>query len=125
MENVNGVLCNYIDFAVIFQNKFQYKFYNTLIAGRDEKNFAGRAGNFDTSTVYYTILVQCYITYITVTVVSCIGLQSVLSRDVKTYKFFGPARSSFSRPGPARNTIFNFRPVWARLGPRQNLLSLF
>ena len=26
--------------------------------------------------------------------------------------------------GPARNTIFNIRPVWARLGPRQNLLSL-
>ena len=24
----------------------------------------------------------------------------------------GPARSSFSRPCPARNTIFNFRPVW-------------
>ena len=41
--------------------------------------------------------------------------------------FFGPARPvvPFSaRPGPARNTIFIFRPVWARFGPRQNLLSL-
>ena len=43
-ENGNAVLCNYIDFAVIFHKKknFQYKFYNTLIAGRAEKNFAGR-----------------------------------------------------------------------------------
>ena len=33
-------------------------------------------------------------------------------RDGKMTIFFGPARSSFSRPGPARNKIFNFRPVW-------------
>ena len=32
----------------------------------------------------------------------------------KRLYIFGPARSSFSRSGPARNTIFNFRPVWAR-----------
>ena len=32
--NGNAVLCNYIDFAVIFQKIVQYKFYNTLIAGR-------------------------------------------------------------------------------------------
>ena len=43
--------------------------------------------------------------------------------------FFGPARPVVpffgpARPGPARNTIFIFRPVWARLGPCQNLLSL-
>ena len=41
-------------------------------------------------------------------------------RDVKTPKFFGPARSLFFRPGPARNTIFYFRPVWARLGQRKS-----
>ena len=38
----------------------------------------------------------------------------VSARDGKMTIFFGPAR----------NTIFNFRPVWAGLGPRQNLLSL-
>ena len=39
-ENGNAVLCNYIDFAVIFQKHLQYKFYNTLIAGRaGPKNF--------------------------------------------------------------------------------------
>ena len=36
--------------------------------------------------------------------------------------FFGPDRPVVpflgpARPGPACNTIFNFRPVWARLGP--------
>ena len=43
----------------------------------------------------------------------------VYTRDVKTPKFFGPARCSFFRPGPARNTIFYFRPVWAN----ENILS--
>ena len=32
-ENGNAVLCNYIDFDVIFQKIVQYKFYSTLIAG--------------------------------------------------------------------------------------------
>ena len=40
-------------------------------------------------------------------------------RDVKTPKFFGPARSSFFRPGPARNKMFYFRPVWVS----ENILS--
>ena len=43
----------------------------------------------------------------------------MLIRDVKTPKFFGPARSSFFRPGPPRNKIFYFRPVWAS----ENILS--
>ena len=38
-------------------------------------------------------------------------------RNGKTTKFFGPAHSSLSRSGPARNTIFNFRPVWPIWGP--------
>ena len=47
---------------------------------------------------------------------------SVGIRDGKMNKFFGPARPVVpfpgpARPGPARKTIFNFRPVWARLGP--------
>ena len=46
----------------------------------------------------------------------------VCTRDVKTPKFFGPAQLVVHFSGPARNTIFNFRLVWARLGPR--LLSL-
>ena len=42
--NGNAVLCNYIDFDVIFQKIVQYKFYNTLIPGRTEnKNFASRS----------------------------------------------------------------------------------
>ena len=42
-------------------------------------------------------------------------------RDGKTTIFFSPARPVDPFPGPARNTIFNFRPVCARLGLRQNL----
>ena len=41
------------------------------------------------------------------------------TRDDKTTLFFGPAQSVVPFPGPARNTIFNFMPVWAR----RNLLS--
>ena len=44
---------------------------------------------------------------------------TVQTRDVKTPKFLGPARSSFFRPGPARNKFFYFRPVWAN----ENILS--
>ena len=52
-------------------------------------------------------------------------LYNVHIRDVKTPKFFGPARSSFFRPGPVRNKIFYFRPVWARLGQQNILSSMF
>ena len=41
------------------------------------------------------------------------------SRDVKTPKFFGPARPVAHFSGPARNKIFYFRPVWAS----ENILS--
>ena len=44
----------------------------------------------------------------------CAYEHNIHNRDGKTTIFFGPARSSFFRSGPARNTIFNFRPVWAR-----------
>ena len=46
-------------------------------------------------------------------------IHTASTMDVKTPKFFGPARSSFFRPGPARNKIFYFRPVW----PSKNILS--
>ena len=45
-ENGNAVLCNYIDFDVLFQKIVQYKFYNTLIVGRAEKQFCGPCRKF-------------------------------------------------------------------------------
>ena len=41
---------------------------------------------------------------------------TIHTRVVKTPKFFGPARPVAHFSGPARNKIFYFRPVWARLG---------
>ena len=39
---------------IFFYHKIvQYKFYNTLIPGRAEKNFAGRAGNFGPVDITY------------------------------------------------------------------------
>ena len=51
------------------------------------------------------------------------------TRDGKMTIFFGPARPEVPFPGPARPVIQflilgPFGPVWTRLGPRQNLLSL-
>ena len=37
-----------------------------------------------------------------------------LISDGKTTILFAPTRSVVPFPGPARNPIFNFRPVWAR-----------
>ena len=75
-ENRNVVISNYFDFAVIFQKIGQYKFYNTLIAGRTrlcraDKNIlqAGparkcRPGNtsskYVNAKVYTRTLVQSY-----------------------------------------------------------------
>ena len=42
--NGNAVLCNYIDFDVIFQKIVQYKFYNTLIPDRAGPKKILRAG---------------------------------------------------------------------------------
>ena len=44
---------------------------------------------------------------------------SLGTRDGKAIIFFGPVRPVVPFPGRARNTIFNFRPVWAR----ENLFS--
>ena len=46
-------------------------------------------------------------------------LTYICIRDVKTPKFFCPARPVVHFSGPARNTIFYFRPVWAS----ENILS--
>ena len=51
-----------------------------------------------------------------------VQILTIRIRDGKMTIFFGPARPvgpfpGPARPGPARNTIFNFRPVWASLGP--------
>ena len=43
-----------------------------------------------------------------------LSMSVIGTRDGKMTIFFGPAH----------NTIFNFRPVWAHLGPSQKLLSL-
>ena len=53
----------------------------------------------------------------------------ISSRDGKMTIFFGPARPVVPFFSPARPIIQflilgPFGPVWARLGPRQNLLSL-
>ena len=60
--NGNAVLCNYIDFAIIFQKKLYSKNFliHWLRAGPGrKKNFAGRAGNFgpvDTSKSEHLIV---------------------------------------------------------------------
>ena len=48
----------------------------------------------------------------------------MVTRDGKMTICFGSAHSFFFRPGPAHNTIFNFRFVWACYGPYQNLIIL-
>ena len=52
-----------------------------------------------------------------------LGLQYVPNRDVKTPKFFGPARSLFFRPGQARNKIFYCSPFIFKLNCSENILS--
>ena len=92
----------------------------TAIVGRLENsmNFVGDilAGHSSSAKLHTLSKNICILVYSSLTFILC-------SRDVKTPKFFGPARPVVHFSGPARNTIFNFRPVWARLGPRQNLLS--